>query len=177
MEIDYKKLDRDRKKIVKMKESDRYQNVLYFLYSKGFFKLVNKPRIIRNKKIDILDILWASKIEPRILEVFPAAFIHFKSKFSNIDALPKGLEKIINQIKTNSDLGHDYKGISYIDMKRWSNINLSDKRSKPVNDQKLLRSFKLSKEVLEKLELLANENKTTRTEVIESLIMSYNKSS
>src|SRR5579883_2301162 len=44
-------------------------------------------------RLDINDALWAGKnVEPRILEVLPAAILHFRNNFAGIDKLPKELE-------------------------------------------------------------------------------------
>jgi len=172
MNIDYDKIENDRARHVKLQNSDRYQNILCFLYSKGLIVLTKTPRIIRNRKISISDILWAGKYEPRILEVFPAAYIHFTSKFTDTKKIPKELKLIIYQIKNNEAKGNDYKGIEYRAMKRWCNVTLNDKRSMPVSSQKILRSFKFSKEVIDKLEKLAAISGETKTQIIESLVMS-----
>lgn len=173
MKIDFEKLKKEKKAKDRAMATDRYQNILNFYYQKGLLKLTEKPRLIRNQKIHIKDILWAAKYEPRILEVFPAAFIHFKSKFDGIEKLPKALEDTILHIENKEKSGPDYKGILYKDMKRWANIPLKDTRSKPLSKQKKLTSFKFSKDIIAKLEKASTKNKKTKTQILEELVLSY----
>lgn len=171
MKIDYQKIEKDRIKHLQVKNSDRFLNILCFYHAKGLLVTAEPPKVIRNKKIDVLDVLWAAKYEPRILEVFPAAYIHFTAKFTNTKRIPKKLKLIIEQIKRNEVEGFDYKVIKYKAMKRWSNLSLKDKRSIPLKDQKILKSFKFSKIVSEKLENIASIKGVTQTEVIENAIL------
>ncbi len=170
MKIDFEEVQKLKTKTQKDKDSDRFQNVLYFLSSKGLLKTVTTPRIIRNKSIDISDVLWAARIEPRILEVFPSAYIHFPLKFKNISKAPSKLLNIIEQIKSGVIQGDNFKGIKYEDMKKWCNIKLNDSRTIPLNQKKKLRSFFLSPSIERKLTRLAKEKKTTKSHILEIAI-------
>lgn len=167
-----KKLKEIKKKRDRAIATDRFQNIAYFFNQKGLLVFANKPRVIRGKNIDINDILWAAKFEPRIIEVFPAALIHFKKKFTNTEKIPKKLNLIIELIKKDEHLGPDFEAIKYSDMKRWANIKLKDKRTKPLENQKKLYSYKFDTHINEKLEDLAHKLNLTKTEVLEKLIQS-----
>lgn len=171
MKIDLEKLKKEKKQRERVMKSDRFQNVINFFYQKGLLKTYERPRIIRNRKIDINDIFWAQQFEPRILEVFPAAFIHFESKFKNLKKIPVELQEVINLIKNGEQKGPDFNGIRYTDMKRWCNVELKDRRSTPLKDQRRMVSFKFPDEVLQKLNKLSHNSNLSKTRLIEQLIL------
>lgn len=170
MKIDFEKLKKQKQQRDKAMQTDRFQNIAHFFDQKGLLKFADKPKVIRKQKIAVIDILWAMKYEPRILEVFPAAYIHFKSKFIGVDKIPSNLNKIIEMISKGEANGEDYKGIRYEDMKRWANISLKDTRTKPINEQKKLVSFKFEQSTLDKLMNLSLAKGISKTQVLEQLI-------
>jgi hypothetical protein len=171
MKLDLEKLKKDKQKRERAMKTDRFQNVLCFLNQKGLLKTHERPRVIRNRKIDILDIFWAKQFEPRILEVFPAAFIHFESEFKNIEKIPKKLQEIIFKIKEEKQKGPEFYGIKYKDMKRWCNVELKDRRTRPLKSHRKLVTFKFPDDVIHKLVELTKSSNSSKTQVLEQLIL------
>ena len=75
------------------------QKVLGFLQAKGLLLVQNmKPRHF--EKIPVLDALWvAEHIEPRVLEVLPAALLHYPRTFLFPEQLTDELKKSIKKMK------------------------------------------------------------------------------
>lgn len=151
----------------------RYLKVIGFLKAKGFLfaeKIEPKP----NVKLDVRDVLWVGeKVEPRVLEVFPAAFLHFPKTFFNTRAIPKELLEIINAIKTKVHLDQNFRGIEFKKMNQWANRSLKDSRVKPISIKKVPCSFRLSPEVIQILKYQASSAEISETEFLENLVMKY----
>lgn len=163
------KLKKEQEKLL-FKE-DRYINILHFLRNKGLLLVASELKVIRNKKIDIKDVLTLGELEPRVIEVFPAAFIRFERKFKNTRAIPRDLGNIIDELREGLASDHEFMGVKQKDMLRWCNSELKDGRSKPLNKKKILTSFKLSPEIFKKLEELSENSALNKTQIVESLIM------
>ena len=59
----------------------RYLKVMGFLVAKGFLYTNKKIHLNPNGHINLTDAIWAGRyVEPRILEVLPAAYERFKMK-------------------------------------------------------------------------------------------------
>ncbi len=95
------------KKINKLAQQDkkrrldpRYMKVIGFLVAKGFLYINKKFPLNPNEHINLKDAIWAGRcVEPRILEVLPAAYERFKKHFSgDADTIEK-LEQIIDRKK------------------------------------------------------------------------------
>ena len=63
-----------------------------------------------------------NNVEPRVLEVLPAALIHYPSAFTNAGKLPEKLKEVIEKILANSEEGPSYGDILYRNMKRWADF-------------------------------------------------------
>ena len=110
-------------------------------------------------------------MEPRILEVLPAAFERFKKHFSgDADTIEK-LEQIIDNVKQKKD-NHkiDFYGISIKKIKPWFFIRLRDKRSKPFDKRKVSKTFRFKPETLDMLKSLKDQTGQSETEILENLI-------
>ena len=140
----YEKLKTEQDKKKRLKNTDRFLRVVCFLEQKKLLIVPNMTKEFPKEKIKIKDVLWAAEIEPRILEVFPAAFIHFRKKFVGEKDIPYELKVIIEKIKGNEPVAGDFNGVMIKEMARWANIKLNDKRTVPVKKQKRQMNFRLS---------------------------------
>ncbi len=147
-------------------------DVIGFMVAKGFLIAPQfKPR--PNAKLNIKDVLWvAEHVEPRVLEVFAAAYLHFPRAFVGTHALPEELQDIIELIRRGADRGPDYCGIAYHAMRRWAERQPKDRRAKPVGQIKRNKTFRLLPEAIDKLRLLAQAQNVNETEMLEQLILS-----
>lgn len=171
LEKKLKNLRIQKEKENKLLEEERFVNILLFLKNKGLLLLNKELKTIRNKKINVKDILDLARIEPRVIEVFPAAYIRFESKFVNASAIPDELNRIIKELRQGIDGKNEFMGISQKQMLRWCNSKLRDNRSKPLKEKKVLSSFKLSPMAIKKLNELNAKSKLTKTEILETLIL------
>ena len=76
------------------------EDILGFFVGKGLLTDPNveaRPSVV----LDIKHVLKAAEeVEPRILEVLPAALLHFPRSFKNKRALPKEFLSLLEAIKT-----------------------------------------------------------------------------
>jgi hypothetical protein len=84
----------------KRRQDPRYLKIMGFLVAKGFLYTNEKIPLYPNAYINLKDALWAGRIvEPRILEVLPAAYERFKKHFSgDADTIAK-FEQVIKRIR------------------------------------------------------------------------------
>ena len=88
----------------KNRRDPRYLRAIGFLVAKGF--LFTNQQIPRtpNIRIDIEDAIWAGEnVEPRILEVLPAAVMRMKKHFNYNPVVHTELRKIIELLKKNKE--------------------------------------------------------------------------
>ena len=123
-------------------------------------------------RIDIQDALWAGKnVEPRILEVLPAALLHYRKNFLNVKPLPKELEEVLTAIRKDVTHGPDFEDTPFDKMKHWANTQLKDKRTKPTKEKKFPKYIRLPMRHLKKLKALVDSGKfKDQTSAIEAAI-------
>jgi hypothetical protein len=117
--------------------------------------------------------LWtAEHIEPRVLEVLPAAMIHFPKTFIGIKDIPDELGLIIADIqKRKIPEMTEWRGIQVKNMVKWANKSLKDKRTTPQHRKKQTRTFSLSVEAGKKLKELSKSQNRSETEILEKLLL------
>jgi hypothetical protein len=153
----------------------RFKKTMAFLKAKGLLDTTLPIRPLPGARIDITDALWAAKyVEPRILEVLPAAILHFHKNFVGFDRAPENLKNVLKKIERNEENGPDIDGIEYKKMKFWANAKLRDGRTKPIQEKKRTKIFRLKPEALAKLEELVRSGKfQDQTEALEAALRSY----
>ncbi len=153
----------------KLRLDIRYKNTMGFLVAKGLLYTNQNITPLPNARLKIKDVIWAGEqIEPRILEVLPAAICRFTKHFEKNE--DKELLAVIAAIKKRQEDGPDFRGIPYKKLTTWLNLNLKDKRTKTVNEKRIPKNFRLKPETTIKLRKLAEINKTTETDFLEMLI-------
>lgn len=146
--------------------------VVQFLQAKGFLFAFPKPRW--RGKLKLIDCLWVgTHVEPRVLEVLPAAYLRFPGHFQD---KPHGdFGELIEAIQSNHFL--DFRGIPFEQLSVWLNCPLSDKRTKPHRDRRLLKAFRLSPGTVTKIAEIAKEKQLSEGEVIDWLARIVHESS
>lgn len=172
----------DKKVLLKFKEKvkqterhrqdPRFLKTIRFLEGKGLLKTNLNLKPLKTGRVDINDALWAGEnVEPRILEVIPAAILHFPKTFVGEEDAPKKFIKILEDIRKNKKDGADYEGIPFEKLKFWANQKLTDGRTKPENQKGILTSFRLKPSVLKTLETAVDSGKfKDKTEALEFLV-------
>ncbi len=161
--------------MAKKQYSKDARDVFGFLASKGLLfvdGILEKPSV----KLDLAKVLRiGTEIEPRVLEVLPAALIHFPKTFLNWAALPEKVAAVIASIKNNSDTGPDLAGIPYKAMRRWAHFQMKDRRTVPLNERRVMKSVRFRPSTLIKLKERAKAAGLTETEYLEELICSHRR--
>ncbi len=170
-----KMLDAFKKKAERLanhRKDPRFRKVMGFLKAKGLLDTNLHILATPSVRLDIEDVLWAGKyVEPRILEVLPAAILRFKKNWVGLDNAPPELLEVIECIRQNREFGHSFEGLEYKKMKFWANAPLKDKRTKPVQEKRRSKIFRLRPESLLKLETLVKSKRfSDQTEALEAAI-------
>jgi len=149
----------------------RYLKVMGFLVAKGFLHTNTKIPLNPNGHINLKDAIWAGRVvEPRILEVLPAAYERFKRHFSGDAIIVEQLEQIIASIKQNDTRKIDFYGISVEKTRPWFFIQLRDGRSKPMDQRKVSKTYRFKPETVQILKTLKDQTGRSETEILENLI-------
>ena len=139
----------------------RYLKIMGFLVAKGFLHTNTKIPLNPNEHINLKDAVWAGRfVEPRILEVLPAAYERFKKHFSgDADTIEK-LEQIIDCVKQKDNHEIDFYGISIEKIKPWFFIRLRDGRSKSLDKRKVSKSFRFKPETMRYFKKIERSNRS-----------------
>ena len=149
----------------------RTQKVLGFLIAKGLLIGEDVP-VNGSVKLDVEDVLWVgANVEPRVLEVFPAALIHFPRTFMRTAQIPAELADVITAIKAGNPRGPDFRGLRYRDMRKWANKSTSDGRTKPLSEIRINKTFRLSPKAVAALEKRSKQAGLPKTRFLEKLLL------
>ncbi len=130
----------------------RFIKTIAVLKGKGLLRTNLPIAATKSARLDINHAIWAGRtVEPRILEVLPAAILHFPKTFLNLANMPPDLEKVVKMIRANKEDGEDFEGIPFAKMRHWANTQLRDRRTKPVETLKQTRTFRLRQDAIDKL--------------------------
>lgn len=166
-----KKIDELAQLDKKRRADPRYLKIMGFLVAKGFLYTNKKIPLRPNEHINLADAIWAGRfVEPRILEVLPAAYERFKKHFSgDADTIAK-FEHVINCIRHKNNPSSEFYGISLEKIKPWFFIRLRDRRSKSLDKRKVSKTFRFKPETAEILKNLKDQTGQSETEILEKLI-------
>ena len=155
----------------KRRQDPKYLKVMGFLVAKGFLHTNTAIPLYPNEHINLKDVIWAGRnVEPRILEVLPAAYERFRKHFSgNADTIDK-LEQIIDCVKRECNHKIEFYGIPIEKMTPWFFIRLRDRRSKPFDKRKVSKTYRFKPETIKGLKKLKLQTGQSETEILEKLI-------
>lgn len=155
----------------KHRKDPRFVAAMGFFVAKGFLKTnINVP-MMPNKRLKIKDVMWAANnVEPRILEVLPAAIVRLERHF-DLDAkkYPE-LAKVVMQLKKKQAQGDAFNGIPYDKLKVWTELVLKDGRVKPLAEKKILKTYRLKPAVDFEIKKRAKEWNCSESEVLERVL-------
>lgn len=148
----------------------RYRRVMGFLVAKGFLTAPDIPPK-PSAKVPVTDALWAGEvIEPRILEVLPAALLHFPRSFLSGDGLPDDLTATLRCLRSGVASGAPFRGVPYERLARWTTYQLPDQRTCPLSSRRIARTFRLRPDLLARLAQHAAQAQRTQTDILEQAI-------
>lgn len=149
----------------------RYRTTMAFLIKKGFLKANANFQKAYLPKLRVKDAIWAGQnVEPRILEVLPAAMARLPRAFIFDDKRIAVLDQVVKALRAREVHGPDFHGIAYGKLRVWMGLALPDRRTKTDLERKLMRTFRLSPKTVEKIGLMKMQSGKSETEIIEGLI-------
>ena len=153
------------------RQDPKYLKVMGFLVAKGFLHTNKKIPLYPNEHLNLKDAVWAGRfVEPRILEVLPAAYERFKKHFSGDAVTIAEFEQVINCIRQKDDPSIKFYGISMEKIRPWFFIRLRDGRSKSLNKRKVSKTYRFKPETVDMLKNLKDQTGQSETEILEKLI-------
>lgn len=160
------------------RKDKRFQKTIGVLKAKGFLQTNLDIPARTGAKIYLEDALWAGRnVEPRILEVLPAAIIHFRTNFLGLENAPPEIQNLLKAIRNNKKDGPDFEGIEYKKMKHWANIPLKDKRTKPAKELRIPKTLRLKPDTITKLhKIIAKGKAKDLTSAFEEAVSKYDLS-
>jgi hypothetical protein len=154
------------------RKDPRFLNVMGFLVAKGFLGANYPLPRLPNKKLFLEDAVWAGKnLEPRILEVLPAAVLRLGAHFDYNPEKHVELAGVIKALKRGDTEGPEFYGVPYAKAKAWIDLPLADGRTKRLGEKKVPRTFRLAPAAARKLKEMAARLGCTETEFLESKIL------
>ncbi len=155
----------------KHRHDRRFLDTLGFLVAKGLLKTNMRIDLLPNKRLRIEDAVWAGQnVEPRILEVLPAAVLRLGRHFDLDPAKHPELVRTIERLRSREAQGDAFLGVPYEKLKVWAELPLRDRRVKPVTEKKVVKTFRLSLRAIERLRRMARQSGSSETSVLESLL-------
>ena len=150
----------------------RYKRAIAFLVKKGFLKKNESFLNYYQARNRVADFIWAGQnVEPRILEVLPAAAARLPRAFIFLNSQDETvLLNVINQLKMKFENGDDFMNMPYNKIKIWMNINLLDGRTKKSNEKRVMKTFRLKQLTIEKIRKLKLMHGLSEAEIIDKLI-------
>src|SRR5258707_34054 len=116
------------KRDVRRRRDTRYRLVMGFLTAKGFLRTNQALPLLPNIRIPLEDAIWAGKyVEPRILEVLPAAIIRLPNHFQIEREKHKDLLGVVDRIKAGEKDGPNLWDIPFEKFRPWVDLPLRDK--------------------------------------------------
>lgn len=158
------------KKREKFYRDRRYLKVVGFLCGK---KLLQAESIKKtpNIKVSVKDAVWAANnVEPRILEVLPAAILHFPRSFVDLRHLPETLKEVLECLEQGRT-GPAYNGIAFEQLLRWAQYTPSDRRIRPLDSKRVARSFRLTRPTANLLTTKAKAMGVSESSYLSELIL------
>lgn len=154
----------------KLYQTEQFRLVIGHLAAKKLIFLDMDTRRPR-RKMRISDVLWVgANIEPRALEVLPAALVRFPSIFRDPEGAPEDLREALLHVKRGDIAQRQWRGIPLERIAFWLNAPLGDGRSVPFKDRRIVKSFRLKPGTIQRIEDAARKHGISQSEVIDSLI-------
>ncbi|MGK5084251.1 hypothetical protein WDW37_13225 [Bdellovibrionota bacterium FG-1] len=160
------------KQDAKNRRDPRFIETMGFLVAKGFLRTNLDIPLLPNKRLKLDGAMWAGQnVEPRILEVLPAAVLRLGKHFDLDPLIHMDLARVVDQLRKGEEMGEDFCEIPYEKMKVWADFQLRDKRVKPSSKKKVVKTFRLDPMAIECLKKAAKKKCCSETEIVEALLM------
>ncbi len=153
----------------------RYLATLAFLVKNGFLKTNQDVLKFYRPRISVSDAIWAGEnVEPRILEVLPAAILRLKRRFIIETDVLELIHGAVAALQEAGTTGIDFFNIPFKKYSQWMNLPLTDRRTKTISQKKVMKSFRLSPAAIKSLQKLSAQLDLSSTETLEKILMNKN---
>jgi hypothetical protein len=153
-----RKAQRKQRRLGRLRRDPRYRAAVgAFVHA----KLITTNANVEPKKgpVELKDVLWAGRLEPRLLELLPAVMIK-KPSMVAFRRVPPDLERVLDDLRHN-ETPPDFRGIPGEKLQEWV-PRVGHKGKLPTQ----LKAFRFRKEDVDLLEELAAEQGLTETDVV-----------
>ncbi len=154
------------KALKKKKKDARFIKTLGKLKKEGFIDTNEVHEF--SGMVFLNDAIWASTIEPRILELLPAIIVKKPGVFSYLK-LPDDLEQIVKEIKTGQ-LKSSFRTVPAKQIEKWIPI-VGKKGSFPS----IMKTFRLTREDLALLSEIQSDTGESQTTIIRRALQNLKK--
>ncbi|MCO6431598.1 MAG: hypothetical protein J5J00_12115 [Deltaproteobacteria bacterium] len=151
------------------KDSSTYKRVIGVLSGLGFLVAPGMKQTPA-AKVDFMDALKVGmELEPRVLEVLPAAVLSYPKTFLHFEKAPQVFRAIVDALRYGRT-GPDFQSISFQRFYEAADRATGSSKRKIVSERKIPRTFRLSASALKALSSRAKMLGIGRTEYLERLI-------
>jgi hypothetical protein len=135
--------------LTKSRKSIRYKKILGRLVAMNLLRTTDEF-ILNLEKMKLNDLLWAGKLEPRILELIPAIAVKKPSVIAGLESAPEDLKTVISEIKSANPVSK-FRHVDPKNYMQWLG-SVGQRKKKPTKlksfrfqqaDLELLNNFKL----------------------------------
>lgn len=166
-----KRIAEKAKKDKELRQDPRYLQTMGFLVAKGFLRTNQAIPLLPNQRLRLTDAIWAGEnVEPRILEVLPAAVLRLPNHFDLNRVEHPDLFLAIEALRKR-EKGHPLWGIPFRKYKVWAELILPDRRMKPLTEKKVVKTFRLSPKSIEVLKRRSKEWGCSKTDALEKILL------
>jgi hypothetical protein len=153
-----RKAQQKQKRLERLRRDPRYREAVgVFVHAK--LLTTNIELESRKGPVALKDVLWAGRLEPRLLELLPAVMIK-KPSMVEYGKIPADLDRVLDQLRHN-ETPSDFRGIPGKKLQEWI-PRVGHKGKLPTQ----LKAFRFRKEDVDLLEGLAAERGLTETDVV-----------
>ena len=153
-----RKAQQKQKRLERLRRDPRFREVVG-VFVRAKLLTTNLEVEPRKGPVALNDVLWAGRLEPRLLELLPAVMLK-KPSMIEYDKVPRDLDRVLDQLRHNAT-PPDFRGIPGEKLQEWI-PRVGHKGKFPTQ----LKAFRLKKEDVELLKELAAGRGLTETDVI-----------
>jgi hypothetical protein len=153
-----RKAQQKQKRLARLRRDPRYRAALgAFLHAKLLTTNVDVTPV--KGPVALKDVLWAGRLEPRLLELLPAVMIK-KPAMIEYETLPLDLGRVLDQLRRN-ETPPDFRGVPGKKLKEWL-PRVGHKGKLPTK----LKAFRFRKEDVDLLDEIARARGLSETDVV-----------
>ncbi len=152
-----------------IRSSSSYARVVGVLSGLGFL-IAPGIKPLPTSKVELEEAIAIGKaVEPRILEVLPAAVLSFPKSFLHIEKSPENFKEVVSALKCGK-AGPDFEGVSFKKLREAANRPTKNGRRKLLAERRIPKTFRFSPEVIDAMKEQARRRGSDYTTYIEMLI-------